>query len=155
MPPVTYSDAMLNNIMKKISNTILSLFIMVFQVVSYAGGYSHDEILAIDEPIPETVNLEFSDTNGLLPRLGEFEVMSFILMSNSSGERWATVTLKNNSSHQRILDSEHITAVFADGEIRNPIRANHKFSSHEVVTMVINFGKSKFPVLRVSVRNYN
>lgn len=132
---------------------MVSFIFAAFNTASNAEGYSHDEILAVDEPIPETVNLEFSDTNQLRPKLSEFELLSSILMSNISGERWATVTIKNNSSHQRILDNEHITAIFADGKTRNPVQVNHKFSNQEELTMTINFGKSKFPILRINVRN--
>ncbi len=144
---------MFNKKMKTLSKIIMLFTLMVFQTLSYAENYSQDEVLTIDEPIPETVNLEFSDANDLAPKMGEFKVLSLILMSNLSGERWATVTIKNLSSHQRLLDKEHITGMFANGEKRNPIEAEHKFSGHEETTMTINFGKSKFPVLRVSVRN--
>ena len=144
---------MFNKNMKTLSKIILPFMLLVFQASSYAESYSHDEILIIDESIPETVNLEFSDKNDLAPKIGEFKVLSSILMSNLTGERWATVTIKNLSSHQRILDKEHIVAIFANGEKRNPLQAGHKFSSEEEVTLIINFGESKFPILRVSVRN--
>lgn len=118
-----------------------------------ADRYSQNEILTIDGSIPETVNLEFSDEDNLVPKIGEFKVLSSILMSSPSGERWATVTIKNTSPHQRLLDREHIIAVFANGERRNPIHAGHKFSSKEETTMIINFGLSKFPILKINVRN--
>ena len=142
-----------NKNMKKSSKIIMLLVFLSFQASSYAESYSQDEILVVDESIPETVNLEFSDASDLLPKIGEFKVLSSILMSNLSGERWATVTIKNLSSFQRLLDREHIIAIFANGEKRSPVHAEHKFSGEEETTMIINFGKSKFPVLRVSVRN--
>ena len=126
---------------------------MVFQSSLNADGYSQGEALQIDESIPESVNLEFSDASDLEPKISEFEVLSSILMSNNAGERWATVTIKNLSSHRRLLDREHIIAIFANGEKRNPIQAKHKFSGKEEISMIINFGQSKFPILRVSVRN--
>lgn len=118
-----------------------------------AETYTRDEILTIDEPVSESLNLEFSDADELVAKMGEFKVLSTILMSNLSGERWATVTIKNVSSHQRLLDREHIIAIFADGEKRYPVQAEHKFSGNEEVTMIISFGKSKFPILGLSVRN--
>lgn len=132
---------------------MLLFIFMVDLTDSYAESYSHDEILTVDEPTPDTVNLEFSDENMLLPKLSEFEVLSYILMSNVSGERWATVTIKNTSPHQRMLDNGHIITIFADGEKRNPMRVSYKFSGKEEVTIVMNFGISKFPILRVEVRN--
>lgn len=139
--------------MKALSKIILPFMLLAYQPSAYADSYSHDEILTIDETIPEAVNLEFSDTNDLAPKIGEFKVLSSILMSNLTGERWATITIKNLSSHQRILDKEHIIAIFANGEKRNPLQAVHKFSSEEEITLILNFGESKFPILRVSVRN--
>ena len=126
---------------------------MMHLTVSYAESYSHDEALTVDEPISETVNLKFTDENMLMPKVSEFEVLSSILMSNISGMRWATVTIKNTSPHQRLLDNKHIIAIFADGEKRNPTQVNYIFSGQEEITMAINFGKSKFPILRVEVRN--
>ncbi|MDH5183038.1 MAG: hypothetical protein OEX12_04035 [Gammaproteobacteria bacterium] len=134
--------------------TILFLFgYLAPQFSALADDYTQNEILTIDEPISELVNLEFSNGDDLVPKLGEFKVMSAILMSNLSGERWATVTIKNTAAHQRLLDREHIMAIFANGERRQPIQAEHKFSGNEEVTLIIGFGKSKFPILRVSVRN--
>lgn len=139
--------------MNKISIIILLYIFTLFQANTYAENYPHDDILTIDEPIPDAVNLEFSNVSKLLPKISEFTVLSSILMSNISGERWATVTIKNASQYQRLLDNEHIVAIFANGEKRNPIQAKHKFSGQEEITMVINFGKNKFPILRVVVRN--
>lgn len=139
--------------MKKILKIILLFLPITFQANSYAENYSQNEILTIDESTPETINLEFSNTNKLEPKIGEFKILSSILMSNLSGERWVTVTIKNISSHQRLLDKEHIIAIFANGERRNPIKTEHKFSGQEETTIIISFGKSKFPILRVKVRN--
>lgn len=128
-------------------------FLLLPSLAVSAETYTRDEILTIDEPVSESLNLEFSDADELVAKMGEFKVLSTILMSNLSGERWATVTIKNVSSHQRLLDREHIIAIFADGEKRYPVQAEHKFSGNEEVTMIISFGKSKFPILGLSVRN--
>lgn len=145
--------AYLPNDMKRLSKAILLFVFLVFQVSVHAESYPQNEILTVDELISDTVNLEFADSSDLEPKIGEFEVVSSILMSNLLGERWATVTIKNLTSFQRLLDREHIVAIFANGEKRNPIKAEHKFSGEEETTMIINFGESKFPILRVGVRN--
>lgn len=139
--------------MKKLSIIILPLTLLAFQNPSYAEDYPQNEILTIDESIPDTVNLEFSNEDDFVPKISEFKILSSILMSNLSGERWAAVTIKNLSSHQRLFNKEHIIAIFANGDKRNPIQAKHKFSGQEKTTITINFGESKFPILRVSVRN--
>jgi len=136
-----------------LSKIIMLLAILAFQSNTNAELYFQDEILSIDRSISESISMEFSNASDLEPKIGEFEVLSSILMSNTVGERWATVTIKNQSSHQRLLDKEHIIAIFANGEKRNPIQAKHKMSGHEEMSIIINFGESKYPILRVSVRN--
>ena len=123
--------------MRKSSKIILLLVFLTFQASSYAESYSQDEILVVDESISESVNLEFADASDLEPKIGEFKIVSSVLMSNRSGERWATVTIKNLTPFQRLLDREHIVAIFANGEKRNPIEAEHKFSGEEEITMII------------------
>lgn len=137
----------------KSSRIIILFTLLAFNSISNAESYSQGEILTIDESIPESLNLEFSNANDLEPKVGEFKVLSSILMSNLTGERWATLTIKNQSSYQRLLDREHIIAIFANGAKRNPIQAKHKFSREEETTMIINFGESKFPILRIEVKN--
>lgn len=129
----------------------LSLFVIHFS--TFAANKPENYTLTIDESIADTVHLNFSDDKVLLPEMGEFKIMSSILMSNPSGERWATITLKNLSSYQRLLDKEHIVAIFANGERRYAIHAKQKFDGKEETTLVINFGESKFPILRLIVRN--
>lgn len=129
------------------------IILMALQTNSYAEVYTSNEILTIDEPIPKIIHLEFPDENKIKPKISEFQLTSSILMSSRTGKRWATVTIKNNSSHQRILDREHIVAIFANGEKRYPTQLKHQFSGNEEITIIINFGESKFPILRVRVRN--
>lgn len=144
---------MFNEKIMSLSKLIMLLALLAFHSNSNAEIYSQDEILTIDKSLPGSINLEFSNASNLEPKIGEFKVLSSILMSNTTGERWATVTMKNQSSNQRLLDREHIIAIFANGEKRNPIQAKYKFSGAEEITIIINFGKSKFPILRVSIRN--
>ena len=133
---------------------ILPLAILLaHQTNSYGESYSNHEVLSIDEPIPKIINLKFPNKNNIEPKISEFQLISSILMSSRAGERWATLTIKNNSSHQRLLDKEHIVAIFANGEKRNPTQAKHQFNGNEEITIIINFGESKFPILQVSVRN--
>lgn len=139
--------------MNRIQMCSAVFFFIAFYSATYADPLFPGEVLTIDEPVPESVNLEFSGSDDLLPKLGEFQIVSSILMSNKNGERWATVTIKNTSSGQRLLDQEHIVAIFANGERRNPATLEQKFSSQEEVSTVINFGKSKFPIIRIMTRN--
>ena len=111
------------------------------------------EVLTVDEPVSDATKLEFSDDNKLDPKIGDFEIISSLIMSSSSGERWATVTIKNSTSHQRILDGDHIVAIFANGDRRNPVSLKQSFSELEEITLTLNFGKHKFPILRLLTRD--
>ena len=111
------------------------------------------DALTLDEPIANGIDLEFVDDDEIEPKVSDFKIVSSLQMSNRVGERWVTITLENTSSQQRLLDKEHIVAVFANGKRRNPVGLEHKFSGKEKVTKIINFGISKFPVLKVYVRN--
>lgn len=149
-PSAVYFNKGMNQMMK----FILSIAILLaLQTNSYGESHSSDGILTIDESTPKILDLKFPNKNNVEPKISEFQLTSSILMSSRAGERWATLTIKNNSSHQRLLDKEHIVAIFANGETRNPTQAKHLFTGNEEITIIINFGESKFPVLRVNVRN--
>ena len=132
---------------------ILFLSLVIIYSSTFAENKPENYTLTIDESIADNVQLNFSEDKILLPESGEFKIMSSILMSNPSGERWATITLKNLSTYQRLLDKEHIIAIFANGERRYPAQAKQKFDGKEEITMLISFGESKFPILRLIIRN--
>ncbi len=140
--------------MKNIIRFVLSLvFLIAFQHVSYAEKTPRGATLTIDEPVPKGIILEFDDEDNEEPKVGEFEVLAALMMSNNSGERWATITIYNQSSSQRLFDREHILALFANGEKRHPHKVEYKFNGHEEKTLLLNFGRNKFPILRVYSKN--
>ncbi|MEW8262424.1 MAG: hypothetical protein AB2736_08700 [Candidatus Thiodiazotropha taylori] len=132
---------------------ICSLLLLVLAFAIQAEEIPENEVLTFDDPIPGSLYLEFPDADDLLPKKGDFKVISSLFMSNQLGERWATLTILNQSSSQRLLDRHYIVALFADGEKRHPIDIEHTFYGKEQITLTINFGKSKFPILRTEVRN--
>jgi hypothetical protein len=134
-------------------NGIWPLFLLSGMTCLQAGGIPEQEVLTFDQPIPEALDLRFSDADELLPKRGDFRIESYLLMSNPSGARWAVVTLHNQSSSQRLLDEEHLVALFADGTRRNPINTGYTFRGGERNTLTISFGESPYPILRVEVRN--
>ncbi|MCG8017177.1 MAG: hypothetical protein JAY97_13275 [Candidatus Thiodiazotropha sp. 'RUGA'] len=132
---------------------IFSLLLLMFALTIQAEEIPENEVLTLDDPIPGSLYLEFTDADDLLPKIGDFKIISSLFMSNQLGERWATLTILNQSSSQRLLDRHYIVALFADGEKRHPINIEHTFYGKEKITLTINFGKSKFPILRSEVRN--
>ncbi|MBV2092912.1 MAG: hypothetical protein KUF72_18685 [Candidatus Thiodiazotropha sp. (ex Ctena orbiculata)] len=132
---------------------IFSLLLLMLSLAVQSEEIPENEVLTFDDPIPGSLYLEFADADDLLPKIGDFKIISSLFMSNQLGERWATLTILNQSSSQRLLDRHYIVALFADGEKRNPIDIEHTFYGKEQITLTINFGKSKFPILRTEVRN--
>ncbi len=137
--------------MKKRSS-LLGLVMLITVVPSVASDLPSD-VLTIDEGKTFEGALPFVKGSEQEPERSEFKIENYILMSSSTGERWATVTLRNSSSGQRIAAAEHLMAVFANGEKRAPHALDYKFSAGEVATFTLNFGTSKFPVLYLYIRN--
>lgn len=143
--------------MKKILPFSLLLPVMLpllgFQSAVNADDYPGRDVFSIDDPVPADLNLEFDNDDDLEPKASDFKIVSSVLMSSPAGERRATITIKNTSNHQRLFDKEHIIAVFADGSKRTPFHVEHKFSGQEQVTLLLNFGLSRYPILKVIVKN--
>ncbi|MES9831558.1 MAG: hypothetical protein ABW139_04885 [Candidatus Thiodiazotropha sp. DIVDIV] len=131
--------------------TLLLLLSVAFTL--HAEEIPENEVLTIDEPILGSMDIEFDNADDLLPKTGDFLISSNLLMSNQLGERWAVLTIQNRSSSQRLLDREHIVALFANGEKRYPQYAEYTFYGKEQKTMTISFGESKFPIVKVEMRN--
>jgi hypothetical protein len=112
-----------------------------------------DEALTIDRTSVNPAELNFPNDDNTFPKISDFEVLNFVLMSTYNGERWATVTLRNKANGSRKLQRDHIMALFADGRRRAPANFNHRFEGKEVLSFTLSFGQSKFPVLSVYTRD--
>lgn len=73
-------------------------------------------------------------------------------MSSLIGERWASVTLRNTASGNRKFDSSKLMALLANGERVHPHSYRYMFDGNQTLTLSINFGVSKFPLLEVYTR---
>lgn len=136
-----------------IKRTTFALLLTSLHASVFAEHPVSNSVLSIDEPVPFDNALRFPDERRLAPAISDFEITSRLMMSSDNGERWATVSIRNNSAHQRLFDHTHIIAVFADGDKRHPLEVQQKFSGHEEITLTINFGFSKFPILRLLTRS--
>lgn len=132
---------------------MLTIMLMLNHTNVSGYDFTTDDVLVVDEPIPDATVFDFPEEDVLDPKLSEFIILTSLMMSSSSGERWATVTIKNTNSHRRILDEDHIVAVFANGDRRNPVRLKHSFKGHEEISLTLSFGMHKFPILRLLTRN--
>jgi len=57
------------------------------------------------------------------------------------------ITLTNTSSGNRMLEHNHLMALFADGKRRNPLEYKLHFEGNETQSITVSFGESKFPIL--------
>jgi hypothetical protein len=117
------------------------------------GAHSGEEVLSIDRVVPNSFNLAFPNESNIQPEQSDFSVNNFVLMSNDSGERWAVVTLTNMASGRRSLTNKHLMAIVADGQRIAPLEFLQSFKADETLSLTINFGESKFPLLSVYSRS--
>lgn len=109
-------------------------------------------VLTVDRVIPKAVEFSFPNDKRLTPKRSDFILDNYVIMSNELGERWAVLTLTNESSGQRILDQDHILALFANGQRANPLEFKLNFEGKETQSITVSFGGSKFPILSVSTQ---
>ena len=117
------------------------------------GAHSGEEVLSIDRVVPNSFNLAFPNESNTQPEQSDFSVNNFVLMSNDSGERWAVVTLTNMASGRRSLTNKHLMAIVADGQRIAPLEFLQSFKADETLSLTINFGESKFPLLSIYSRS--
>ena len=111
-----------------------------------------DDVLSVDRVVPHSFELAFPNEDKIDPELSDFKVINFVLMSNESGERYAVVTMKNLANGSRTLNQKHLLAQLADGQRISPLPFSQAFSAKESISLTINFGQSKFPLLSVYSR---
>lgn len=111
------------------------------------------DVLIIDRPPMDINDLAFPNERNIRPSAGDFELVSYFLLSGENGERWATITLRNTSSGQRYFRDGHLLALFANGERRPPMKLKQRFSGRETLTLNIFFGFNKFPILSLYTAN--
>lgn len=87
--------------------------------------------------------------DALVPDKHSFQLVDYVLMSSDRGERFALVTLKNQSTGQRILSQNHLVAVMGNCQARRPLPIEKRFAGAETLTIRLNFGLSKFPILKI------
>ena len=65
------------------------------------------------------------------------------------------MTIRNDASGSRILQAEHIMALFADGRRVAPISLaeNIKLEDGEQRSLTLSFGEDNFPILSIFTSN--
>lgn len=112
----------------------------------------NDETLTLDNMVTNSTVFSFKNDKNIRAKTSDFHIVNYLLMSNEQGERWATITLTNMASGHRTLESDHLVALFANGERRFPQMVKLSFSGKETQTLAISFGNDKFPILSISTQ---
>ena len=141
-----------NCLLREVCGVLRLLYIFILMLFSQ-GLAAEDTVLSIDREVSGDIPAFFPNENDVAPTEGDFEIVDYVLMSSELGERWAVVTLENMSAGKRLFESEHIHALFANGKRRAPHEFTHSFKGKEVVSVTLQFGISKFPILEIYTRN--
>jgi hypothetical protein len=120
--------------------------------MTFTSIASEADVLTVDRVVSTNLELAFPNDKNLRPKPSDFELVNYVIMSNELGERWAVLTLTNNSAGNRTLEQDHLMALFADGERKNPLELKLNFEGRETQSITVSFGESKFPILSISSR---
>ena len=112
-----------------------------------------NDVLMLERTVDRNLILAFPNDDKITPKISDFEVINYVLMSNELGERWCVVTLKNNSSGNRIFENTQLMALFSDGNRKAPLHYKLSFKGRETQSITISFGVSKFPILTIYSSN--
>jgi len=126
------------------------LIILVLLVSPFAHA---SEILTVDRVITKDMQLFFPNERKLSPKLSDFKVLNYVLMSNELGERWAVITMKNLSHGNRSLEASQMMALLADGSRHAPLEYQLNFKGNQTQSITVGFGQHKFPVLSIYTNN--
>ncbi|GAA4364863.1 hypothetical protein [Kangiella marina] len=131
---------------------LTALISLTFSTVSHAKDYERDA-LTIDKSVNQDIEFQFPNDDNRYPELSDFEVVNYVTMSNEYGDRKVVVTLRNNSSGNRIFVSDQIMALYANGQRISPYETKVSFKGRETQTLTLSFDSSKFPILTIYTRD--
>ncbi|HEA16037.1 MAG: hypothetical protein ACTH4U_14965 [Pseudoalteromonas prydzensis] len=114
-----------------------------------------DEVLSVDQVALQGMPFSFANDAKVRPKNSDFTVVNSVLMSSEQGRRVAVVTIRNDASGSRILQAEHIMALFADGRRVAPMALadNIKLDDGEQRSLTLSFGEDNFPILSIFTSN--
>lgn len=132
-------------------NKLIVLSFLLFTISIHAENL-HTSILTTDERIDGIELVKFPNNDRIYPDKSDFQLLHQIVMSNTKGERWVTLTIKNTAIGRRSFQKNQVLAIMADGSRRFPLSFSQEFKANEILSIPINFGSSQFPILRIETR---
>lgn len=116
------------------------------------NAHPPEDVLTPDEHIIGQELIQFDNPQRIFPAKSNIKLIHSLMMSNNQGERWATVTLTNQSQGRRTLDHKQLLAVFADGSRHFAAPFVVDFEAKQTLTHIVKFGHHKFPIIRLVTR---
>ncbi|MBE7216315.1 hypothetical protein IGW68_14245 [Shewanella benthica] len=110
------------------------------------------DVFSVERIVSNDVELNFTNDGDIQPKISDFIVVNYVLMSNEKGDRRAVVTLENQSSGSRIFKSDQVMALMGDGRRISPHTYKQKFKRGESISMTLSFGNNKTPILQFYTR---
>ncbi|MBB1291604.1 hypothetical protein [Pseudoalteromonas sp. SR41-4] len=133
------------------------LVLLPLLVSAFVSGLvkANDEVLSVDQVALQGMQFSFENDAKITPKKSDFTVVNSVFMSSEQGRRVAVVTIRNDASGSRILQAEHIMALFADGRRVAPISLaeNVKLEDGEQRSLTLSFGEDNFPILSIFTSN--
>ena len=130
----------------------ISLIIMALVMgLTATNAQANSGTLSVDPTLPAGSAFAFENDARRYPKESEFSIVHSVLMSSERGRRLAVVTIENKASGSRILQADHIMALFADGSRIHPssFSGGVKLDNGEKRSLTLSFGENEYPILAV------
>lgn len=126
--------------------------ILLLSAVIFATSLqANTDALSVDPVMLSGSAFSFENDANRYPKQSQFSIVHSVLMSSESGRRLAVVTVENQASGSRILQADHIMALFADGRRLHPLAFDEgiKLDDGEKRSLTLSFGENEYPILAV------
>lgn len=133
-------------------NTIkaLAIFSATLFITTHTWAADRTDKTLTFEPTPyQNTKLHCENDNDIFPANNDFDLLNYSIMSSEEGERFAFITLHNTSSGQRIFTQDQLIAILGDCSRKQPLAIEKKFAGDEIISLQVNLGLSRFPVLKL------
>lgn len=135
--------------MKRLYRGLLCAVLMMGGVLSEASDKAVDNAISFDAMPYRNAKIHCDVPRDVHVLKSDFELVDYFTMSSRKGERFALVTIKNTSTGWRVLQHQHLVAVFADCSFVFPEKIDQRFDGSETLSVKLNLGVHRFPLIKV------
>ncbi|WP_309382748.1 hypothetical protein [Cerasicoccus frondis] len=130
------------------------LVLLALLIANQALALDPASVATFDRRVISEDEVEYyEDETSLKPYVAYIDIVNFRTMSTPGGDRYAMVTLKNLMDGRQVLEPKDFVGIFADGNRVNPGFRTIMLESGETRTVVLPFGVSKFPLMKLLIDN--